>query len=80
MAVFVGNNGLSHSVFALFIGFRVHRRYYTTVELELSNSQTLELSTLELLYSLASRSSIARVSDSRSLCSLQTGKFSNCRA
>jgi hypothetical protein len=28
--------------------FRLHRRYYTTAELELSNSQTLEPSTLDL--------------------------------
>jgi hypothetical protein len=49
----LGNNRLSHSVFTLFIGFRLHRRYYTTVELELANSRTidsrsLELSTLDL--------------------------------
>jgi hypothetical protein len=52
LAVLVGNNGLSHSVFTLFICFRPHRRYYTTVKLELANSRTvdsrsLELSTLE---------------------------------
>jgi hypothetical protein len=51
------NNGLSHSVFTLFICFRLHRRYYTIVELELANSRTvdsrsLELSTLELWYPL----------------------------
>jgi hypothetical protein len=38
--------------FTLFLYLRLHRRYYTTVELELSNSRTVELSTLELSYSL----------------------------
>jgi hypothetical protein len=47
LAVLVGNDRLSHSIFTLFIYFRLHRRYYTTVELELSNSRTLEPSTLE---------------------------------
>jgi hypothetical protein len=43
----LGDNRLSHSMFTLFIYVRLHRRYYTTVELELSNSRTLEPSTLE---------------------------------
>jgi hypothetical protein len=33
--------------FTLFIYFRLHRRYYTTVELELSNSRTVDSRTLE---------------------------------
>jgi hypothetical protein len=41
LAVLVGNNRLSHSISTFFICFRLHRRYYTTVELELSYSLTL---------------------------------------
>jgi hypothetical protein len=33
--------------FTLFIYFRLHRRYYTTVELEFSNSRTVDPRTLE---------------------------------
>jgi hypothetical protein len=42
LAVLVGNNRLSHSISTLFIHFRLHRRYYTTVEFELSNSRTVD--------------------------------------
>jgi hypothetical protein len=62
LAVLVGNNRLSHSVSTLFICFRIHRRYYTTVELErsnsrlsnrrLSNPRTVDSRSLELSYSL----------------------------
>jgi hypothetical protein len=46
MAVLVGNNRLSHSIFTLFIYFRLHRRYYTPVELELSNPRTVDSRTV----------------------------------
>jgi hypothetical protein len=38
LAVLVGDNRLGHSIFHS-LYFRLHRRYYTTVELELSNSR-----------------------------------------
>jgi hypothetical protein len=60
----LGNNGLSHSISTLFICFRLHRRLYTTVELERSNSRTLEPSTLDLSNC---RLSNPRTIDSRSL-------------
>jgi hypothetical protein len=41
-------NRLSHLIVPHFIYFRLHRRYYTTVELELSNSRTRELSNRRL--------------------------------
>jgi hypothetical protein len=52
LAVLVRITDSATQSFTLFIYFRLHRRYYTTVELEFSNSRTVHSQSLELSYSL----------------------------
>jgi hypothetical protein len=67
--------------FTLFIYFRLHRRYYTTVELELSNPRTVDSRTLVFVDSLFSSTLAYHLLIAhQSLASLILLSFSLCRA